>query len=396
MLAPDTEDEERSDIPHREPPVDRLTATSLAALKAEATEACAGRPSTVAPCILPHPRRLVRSSPTTLKVITPTTQQQYATVYVVERATVHLRELVQTVEGIPVPIAICPAPTKVKHSDLPPVSGLPMPCPDAQFVKRQERGDRGVDIDVAFAVVVVVTSEGDTTELQSRMRAYFREKTVSSCIFVEIINADSYEIDLELRFFGRSDEGVPDLDTPRVSARLSKLDNILISVSVFRETSEPDNTVVFLSAEDAAFILRRMRAAVRRDAELAYQQAGEMLALAEVPGSSSRRAIHAPAAVERRIPQPRGPYTDPSALLSVSKRCLESYADKFEDWPALFSKTSAELRDAGMTVKESRYLLWLLERYRQGHDPAKIAIPPTPKKTIRGHGPRVQNGIRIR
>lgn len=33
-------------------------------------------------------------------------------------------------------------------------------------------------------------------------------------------------------------------------------------------------------------------------------------------------------------------------------------------WDEAFTKTSAELRDAGMTVKESRYTLWLLEKYR--------------------------------
>ncbi|BGP19876.1 hypothetical protein JCM10213v2_008007 [Rhodosporidiobolus nylandii] len=93
-----------------------------------------------------------------------------------------------------------------------------------------------------------------------------------------------------------------------------------------------------------------------------------------------------------------GPYQDPASILVASKRGLEQYADKLEEdgWQGLFTKTGTELRDLGMTVKESRYTLWLLERYRQGHDPANIAVPPTPKKTIRGWGPKVQNGIRVR
>ncbi|KPV72016.1 uncharacterized protein RHOBADRAFT_56152 [Rhodotorula graminis WP1] len=110
------------------------------------------------------------------------------------------------------------------------------------------------------------------------------------------------------------------------------------------------------------------------------------------------RAIHAPAAVDpsRRVPKPRGQYTDPAAILAASKRGLESYADKMGSWDEAFTKTGAELRDAGMTVKQSRYTLWLLEKYRQGHDPLSVAVPPTPKKTIRGWGPRVQGGIRVR
>ncbi|GAA6037727.1 hypothetical protein JCM8097_002311 [Rhodosporidiobolus ruineniae] len=113
---------------------------------------------------------------------------------------------------------------------------------------------------------------------------------------------------------------------------------------------------------------------------------------------TSSRSIHAPAAVDanKRVPRPREPYTDPTALLSASRRGLESYADKLGDWAELFKKSGTELRDAGMSVKESRYTLWLLEQFRQGHDVAKVAVPKTPAKKIRGWGPRVQNGKRIR
>ncbi|TNY24111.1 hypothetical protein DMC30DRAFT_346400, partial [Rhodotorula diobovata] len=91
-----------------------------------------------------------------------------------------------------------------------------------------------------------------------------------------------------------------------------------------------------------------------------------------------------------------GPYTDPASLLAASKRGLEQYADKVGGWAELFGKSSAQLRDAGMTVKESRYTLWLLEKFRQGHDPLTVAVPPTPKKKFRAWGPRVQHGVRIR
>lgn len=42
-----------------------------------------------------------------------------------------------------------------------------------------------------------------------------------------------------------------------------------------------------------------------------------------------------------------------------------------------------------------RYLLWALEKFRQGLDPKDYAIEPKPKKKVRGWGPRVQNGIRV-
>ncbi|KAL5640288.1 hypothetical protein ACGC1H_007531 [Rhizoctonia solani] len=56
----------------------------------------------------------------------------------------------------------------------------------------------------------------------------------------------------------------------------------------------------------------------------------------------------------------------------------------------------AEMKQAGLAPAERRYILWALEKVRQGYDPAKIAIKERPKKTIRGWGPRVQNGKRVR
>ncbi|KAG0659135.1 hypothetical protein C6P46_005306 [Rhodotorula mucilaginosa] len=88
-----------------------------------------------------------------------------------------------------------------------------------------------------------------------------------------------------------------------------------------------------------------------------------------------------------------GPYSDPASLLSVSKRGLESYAEKLGNWSELFTKTSGDLRDAGMDVKQTRYTLWLLEKYRQGHDPATVAVAPTPKKTVRKQFRRSRPGL---
>lgn len=58
------------------------------------------------------------------------------------------------------------------------------------------------------------------------------------------------------------------------------------------------------------------------------------------------------------------PITTPAALLAASKHKLSQYESKLGDWNELFTKTGSELRDAGMSVQDRRYLLWLLEKYR--------------------------------
>jgi len=86
-----------------------------------------------------------------------------------------------------------------------------------------------------------------------------------------------------------------------------------------------------------------------------------------------------------------GSIQSPTALLSLSARGLESYAAKLlpaeasakEQWAKLFTASSAELAEAGMSVQERRYTLWLLQKYRQGADPAKAAHPAPPKKKVR-------------
>jgi hypothetical protein len=43
-----------------------------------------------------------------------------------------------------------------------------------------------------------------------------------------------------------------------------------------------------------------------------------------------------------------------------------------------------------------RYILWCMTKYRQGVPIEEFAHELKPKKTIRGWGPKVQNGKRIR
>merc|ERR1711939_1106910 len=96
------------------------------------------------------------------------------------------------------------------------------------------------------------------------------------------------------------------------------------------------------------------------------------------------------------VPPRTGPYSDPEALLKVSKRGLQAHAQLFPDWRSLFLATGPALKEQGLAPKERRYLLWYLEKFRQGGDPAEYDIAPKPRKKIRGWGPAVQHGVRIR
>ena len=48
----------------------------------------------------------------------------------------------------------------------------------------------------------------------------------------------------------------------------------------------------------------------------------------------------------------------------------------------MFRLTTEKLKGAGVSVKDRKYLLWSLEKFRQ--------------KKVRGWGPRVQKGYRVR
>lgn len=67
-----------------------------------------------------------------------------------------------------------------------------------------------------------------------------------------------------------------------------------------------------------------------------------------------------------------------------------------EDWDAMFALNSEKLKGAGVPVKDRKYILWSLEKYRQGERPADFAHDVKKPKKVRGWGPRVQKGIRVR
>ncbi|KZT50778.1 hypothetical protein CALCODRAFT_521785 [Calocera cornea HHB12733] len=69
---------------------------------------------------------------------------------------------------------------------------------------------------------------------------------------------------------------------------------------------------------------------------------------------------------------------------------------KVETWDGLFRLQGQQMKAAGLAPKERKYVLWALEKFRQGENPKEFVIPPKPKKTIRGWGPKIQNGKKIR
>ncbi|PCH40109.1 hypothetical protein WOLCODRAFT_162101 [Wolfiporia cocos MD-104 SS10] len=106
------------------------------------------------------------------------------------------------------------------------------------------------------------------------------------------------------------------------------------------------------------------------------------------------RALRNKAAL-RPVPPPRGNISTPEAFLKAIGRSAESKVT-VESWEQLWKLDGPRLKKAGLAVKDRKYILWSLAKFRQGEDPLDFAHPPTPKKKIRGHGPAVQNGKRIR
>ena len=57
---------------------------------------------------------------------------------------------------------------------------------------------------------------------------------------------------------------------------------------------------------------------------------------------------------------------------------------KVGSWDALWKTDGHALRAAGVPVRDRRYILWCMEKFRQGEDPTNFAHEPRPKKKIRG------------
>ncbi|KAF8644424.1 hypothetical protein AX16_008484 [Volvariella volvacea WC 439] len=89
------------------------------------------------------------------------------------------------------------------------------------------------------------------------------------------------------------------------------------------------------------------------------------------------------------------PITTPAEFLKAIGRDSESKL-QIEGWEEFWKTDGQAMKKAGVGVKERRYILWCMEKYRSGMKIQDFAHEPKPKKTVRGWGPAVQNGKRIR
>ncbi|KAF9241169.1 hypothetical protein BU15DRAFT_45264 [Melanogaster broomeanus] len=107
-----------------------------------------------------------------------------------------------------------------------------------------------------------------------------------------------------------------------------------------------------------------------------------------------RRSFQNGAAL-KPVPPPRGEITTPRDFLRTIGRSAETKVS-IDSWEAFWRTSGHDLRKAGLTVKDRRYILWCMEKYRQDV-PFKLFVhEPKPKKKVRGRGPRVQDGKFIR
>ncbi|KAI0004523.1 IGR protein motif-domain-containing protein [Russula compacta] len=100
-------------------------------------------------------------------------------------------------------------------------------------------------------------------------------------------------------------------------------------------------------------------------------------------------------ALLRSVPPPRGDISTPESFLKAIGRGCETKIS-FDTWDNLWRTNGLALKKAGLGVRDRRYILWAMEHYRQSDEPSDYAHEAKPKKKIRGHGPAVQFGKRIR
>ncbi|KAF8798814.1 hypothetical protein BYT27DRAFT_7202510 [Phlegmacium glaucopus] len=85
----------------------------------------------------------------------------------------------------------------------------------------------------------------------------------------------------------------------------------------------------------------------------------------------------------------------PTDFLKAIGRSCETKIS-VESWEDFWRKDGLLLKKDGVSIRDRRYILWCMEKYRLGYLIREFAHELPPKKTIRGWGPKVQNGKRIR
>ncbi|KAG2342187.1 hypothetical protein BDR05DRAFT_983410 [Suillus weaverae] len=90
-----------------------------------------------------------------------------------------------------------------------------------------------------------------------------------------------------------------------------------------------------------------------------------------------------------------GKISTPQDFLKAIGRSSETKIS-IDSWDAFWRTSGWDMKNAGLSIQDRRYILWCMEKFRQNQPIEGFAHEEKPKKKIRGRGPAVQFGKRIR
>ncbi|KAI9136774.1 IGR protein motif-domain-containing protein [Paraphysoderma sedebokerense] len=68
----------------------------------------------------------------------------------------------------------------------------------------------------------------------------------------------------------------------------------------------------------------------------------------------------------KTVPPKRGNIQDTKSFLESIGRKSSSAADKFKDWDHLFTASTSQMKELGLTPQQRKYILRWTEKYRHG------------------------------
>ncbi|KAJ7600832.1 hypothetical protein C8J56DRAFT_1038461 [Mycena floridula] len=96
-------------------------------------------------------------------------------------------------------------------------------------------------------------------------------------------------------------------------------------------------------------------------------------------------------AAQRPIPPPTGSISTPQDFLKAIGRSMDTKIN-VETWEELWKLHGPVLKKQGVAVKDRRYTLWCISKYRAGIPLHSFTHEPRPKLAMRGWGPKIVNG----
>ncbi|KIK47521.1 hypothetical protein CY34DRAFT_21370 [Suillus luteus UH-Slu-Lm8-n1] len=90
-----------------------------------------------------------------------------------------------------------------------------------------------------------------------------------------------------------------------------------------------------------------------------------------------------------------GKISTPQDFLKAIGRSSETKIS-IDSWDAFWRTSGWDMKNAGLSIQDRRYILWCMEKFRQNQPIERFAHEEKPKNRIRGRGPAVQFGKRIR